>query len=146
MTSEENPGAPWWFQIVAIVAVLWNLMGLMAFTVQVAMDDATIAALPEGQRELMQTTPAWAIIAFAVAVLCGTAGSILLALKNKAAVAVLWLSLIGVLVQNTHSFLLSNALEVHGALAVVVAVAVIVIAIGLAVLSSRANRDGWLAK
>lgn len=144
--SEENPGAPKWFRIVAIVAVLWNLMGLMAFTAQVAMDDATIADLPEGQRELMQTTPAWAIIAFAVAVLCGTAGSILLALKNKAAVPVLWLSLIGVLVQNTHSFFLSNALEVYGTQAVVLPVVVIVIAIGLAVLSSRANRDGWLTK
>lgn len=152
MTSDEKPNVPEsvpnrtpvWFRIIAIVAVLWNLIGLMSFALQVAMDDATIADLQQDQRELIQATPDWATIAFGVAVICGTAGSMLLVLRNKAAVVVLWLSLIGVLVQNTHNFFLSDALEVYGPQVIVLPVVVIVIAIGLVVLSSRAKRDDWL--
>ncbi|MEP3480999.1 MAG: hypothetical protein ABJZ55_17255 [Fuerstiella sp.] len=145
MTKEETVRIPHWFRIVSIFAVLWNLLGVMSFAAQLAMDDATIADLPDRQREVLQALPTWAVVAFGVAVICGAAGSMLLALRNRASVVVLWLSLIGVLVQNTHNFFLSDALEVYGAQAVVLPVVVIVIAIGLAILSLRAKRDGWLA-
>lgn len=144
MTSEDHSSVPKWFIAVAIVAVLWNLTGLMAFSALMAMDDATIADLPVAQGEILKTTPDWATAAFAVAVVCGTAGSLLLAFKKKAAVAVLWLSLLGILVQNTHNFFMSKTLEVYGPQSVVLPVVVIVIAVALVIVSTRANREGWL--
>lgn len=144
MTKEESVRIPRWFTIVAILAVFWNLLGVLSFAAQMAMDDATIADLPDRQREVLQATPMWATVAFGVAVLCGAAGSMLLALRNTAAVVVLWVSLVGVLVQNTHNFFLSDTFNVYGAQAIVLPIVVIVIAAGLAVLSSRAKRDGWL--
>lgn len=146
MTKKETVRIPLWFPIVAILAMLWNLLGVRSFVAQMSMDDAMIANLPDRQREVLQAMPTWAIVAFGVAVICGAVGSMLLALKNRASVAVLWLSLIAVLVQNTHNFFLSDALEVYGSQAIVLPIVVIVIAIGLAILSLRANRDGWLAQ
>lgn len=154
MSSDERPIVPKWFMSVAVVAVLWNLMGLMAFSASVAIqfattesmatEDLTITNLPDAQRELLQSTPTWATAAFAVAVICGTAGSLLLSFKKKAAVAVLWLSLLGVLVQNTHGFFMSKTLEVYGPQSVVLPIVVVVVAIALVVVATRADREGWL--
>ena len=39
-----RPKAYWW---VAILALLWNLLGLAMFVMQVTMDEARLATLPE---------------------------------------------------------------------------------------------------
>ena len=60
---------PRWFSVVAWVALVWNLLGVMAFAAQMMMTPEMLAALPEAERNLYENVPMWATIAFACAVL-----------------------------------------------------------------------------
>lgn len=143
MSEELKSKAPKWFMIVAAVLLVWNLLGVMAYIMQVMMTAETLAALPQEQRELYENTPAWATAAFAVAVNFGALGCVLLLLKRNLAGLFLQMSLAGVLVQMFHSFFMSKSFEVFGPGGLVMPVMVIVIAIYLVVLAARAKANGW---
>lgn len=143
MSGELNSKAPKWFMIVAAVLLVWNLLGVMAYIMQVMMSPETLAALPEEQRQLYENTPAWATAAFAVAVNFGALGCVLLLLRKNLAGLFLQLSLAGVLVQMFHSFFMSKSFEVFGPGGLVMPVMVIFIAIYLVVLAANANTSRW---
>lgn len=143
MSGELDSKAPKWFMIVAAVLLVWNLLGVMAYIMQVMMSPETLAALPEEQRQLYEDTPAWATAAFAVAVNFGALGCVLLLLRKNLAGLFLQLSLTGVLVQMFHSFFMSKSFEVFGPGGLVMPVMVIVIAIYLVVLAANANTKRW---
>ena len=143
MSEEPITKVPKWFMIVAAVLLVWNLLGVMAYIMQVMMSPETLAALPQEQRQLYENTPAWATAAFAVAVNFGALGCVLLLLRKNLAGLFLQLSLAGVLVQMFHSFFMSKSFEVFGPGGLVMPVMVIVIAIYLVVLAARAKANGW---
>ena len=143
MSEELISKAPKWFMIVAAVLLVWNLLGVMAYVMQVMMSPETLAALPQEQRELYENTPVWATAAFAVAVNFGALGCVLLLLRRNLAGLFLQLSLAGVLVQMFHSFFMSKSFEVFGPGGLVMPVMVIVIAIYLVVLAAKARTNRW---
>lgn len=143
MSEELNSKAPKWFMIVAGVLLVWNLLGVMAYIMQVMMSPETLAALPDEQRQLYENTPAWATAAFAVAVNFGALGCVLLLLRKNLAGLFLQLSLAGVLVQMFHSFFMSKSFEVFGPGGLVMPVMVILIAIYLVVLAAKAKTNRW---
>lgn len=134
---------PRWFVPVALAAVLWNLMGVAAYLGHVTMPPEAIAALPDAERELFLSTPVWAKGAFAVAVWAGLLGSITLTARRRLALPVLTLSLLGVLVQHINTFVVSRAVEVHGAPVVAFQAVVLAISVGLIVMARHASRHGW---
>ena len=143
MSEEPITKVPKWFMIVAGILLVWNLLGVMAYIMQVMMSPETLAALPQEQRQLYENTPAWATAAFAVAVNFGALGCALLLLKRNLAGLFLQLSLAGVLVQMFHSFFMSKSFEVFGPGGLVMPVMVIVIAIYLVVLAAKARTNRW---
>jgi len=143
MNLNNTASAPKWFIIVAIIALVWNLLGVMAFAMHVTMTPEAIAALPDAERALYESYPAWTLIAFACAVICGALGSLLLVLKKNLAGPVLWVSLVGVLVQMGHSFFIAKSYEVYGPGSTIMPIMVIVIAVYLVVLAGRAKKSGW---
>ena len=143
MSEESITTVPKWFMIVAVVLLVWNLLGVMAYIMQVMMSPETLAALPQEQRQLYENTPAWATAAFAVAVNFGALGCVLLLLRKNLAGLFLQLSLAGVLVQMFHSFFMSKSFEVFGPGGLVMPVMVIFIAIYLVVLAVKANTKRW---
>ncbi|MEO7990129.1 MAG: hypothetical protein ABI663_11340 [Chryseolinea sp.] len=143
MTTTDNKPKTW-FWIVSAVALIWNLMGVMAYISQVTMSPEALQALPENQRALYESAPSWATGAFAIAVWGGTLGCILLLLRRKLATPVLILSLAGILVQMYHSFFISNSLEVFGPGGLVMPIMIIVIGIWLIWLSRKATTNGWM--
>lgn len=143
MSEESTSKAPKWFMIVAAVLLVWNLLGVMAYIMQVMMSPESLAALPQEQRQLYESTPAWATAAFAVAVNFGALGCVLLLLRRNLAGLFLQLSLAGVLVQMFHSFFMSKSFEVFGPGGLVMPVMVIVIAIYLVVLAAKAKTNRW---
>ena len=66
MPDRSTPPKSFW--IIAAIALVWNLMGVAAYLMQMTMSDEAIAALPEAQRALHESTPAWATGAYALAV------------------------------------------------------------------------------
>ena len=141
---DNRKAVPRWFTITAVVAIVWNLLGVSAFIMQMMMTPEMLAQLPQAERELYESTPGWVLVAFAVAVFGGVIGSLGLALRKVWSLLFLWLSLFAVLAQNAYSFFMSNAVEVYGIQAMVMPVLVIVIAVLLVVLARNANTRHWL--
>ena len=143
MSDVTKNKAPTWFMVVAAILLVWNILGVVAYVIQVTMGPEVIAALPEAQRQLYENTPAWATAAFAVAVNGGALGCLLLLLRSNLAGLFLKLSLAGVGVQMFHSFFMSKSFEVFGPGGMVMPIMVIIIAIFLVMLAAKAKANRW---
>ena len=143
MTNSTSKVATW-FWVIAIIMFLWNLMGLASFYYHVFITDEMLAALPENERALYGQYPLWTEIAFAIAVIGGTLGSVALLLRKKWASPVLKISLVAILIQMTHSLFFTDSFEVYGAMTFLMPVLVILIAIYLVWLAKKADMKGWL--
>jgi hypothetical protein len=135
---------PIWFRALSGIALLWNLMGILAFVVQVTMTDDMLVDLPADQQALYKTMPSWVNIAFGIAVIGGALGCLLLLLRSRFATPVLVLSLLGVLAQNVYMFFLSDTFKVMGNGAMAMPIMIISIAVLLVLFSLKANKRGWL--
>lgn len=133
-----------WFWIVSGIALLWNLLGVMAYIAQVTMSPEALQALPENERTLIEATPPWATGAFAIAVWGGTLGALLLLLRREIATLILLISLVGVVVQMFHAFFISNSIEVYGPGGMAMPVMVMIFAIFLIWFSRKATASGWM--
>lgn len=136
---------PPWFKVVAIIAVVWNLLGVLAFAGQMMMSADALAQLPQAEQNLYANTPMWATVAFAVAVIAGTLGSLLLLLKKSLATQVLMLSLVAIITQMFHAFFISNSFAVFGPGGLIMPIMVIVIALILVFLANIAKGNDWLS-
>lgn len=83
------------FWIVIGLGLLWNLGGCLNYIMQTNPDN--VEEMPELYQLIINTRPAWATAAFALAVFGGAVGCILLLLRRGVAVSVLIISLIGTL-------------------------------------------------
>lgn len=137
--------APVWFWAVAVLALVWNAVGVVAYIGQTTMTPEALAALPPAERALMTATPAWATAAFAIAVFGGAAGSLLLLLRSRVALPVLLLSLVGVVVQMSYVFFLSDALAVYGSEGLAMPLSVLLVSLLLPFFARHAARRRWIA-
>jgi len=83
----------WSFWAIGAVALIWNLLGCINFLSQ--MNAEAVAGMPESYRAIVEGRPAWATVAFAVAVFGGALGSLLLLLRKSLAYHVFIVSLLG---------------------------------------------------
>ncbi len=136
---------PGWFRWVAIVALVWNLLGVAAWFYQAFLiTPAMLVDMPEAQRALIENQPTWVEWAHAIAVFGGFLGSFFLVIRSSLAVPAFTLSLAGIAVQMFHVFVMSKALEVYGTAGVVMPVLIIVIAIYLLMVAGQARHQGWI--
>jgi len=119
-------------RLIAVAALIWNLLGLMAFVMQVSMRPEQVAALPAADRAVHDATPAWLTIAFALAVGGGVLGSIGLVLRQRWAVAAFTVSLAALVVQIAGGYLVTPAWQASGAAGAVFPA--LLLAIGIALL------------
>lgn len=105
---------PWWFVLVAVLGLLWNLFGLFSFYVHVTAGPEVIASWPEAQRQIEAVTPRWIFVPFAIATIGGVLGSLGLLLGRRWAEPVLLLSLLGILVQFGSYYLLTPVWALTG--------------------------------
>ncbi|MCH7569152.1 MAG: hypothetical protein IH919_01085, partial [Deltaproteobacteria bacterium] len=94
MNDETVGGVRWSFWAIGAVALIWNVMGVINFFVQMNAD--TLAAMPESHRAIVEGRPAWATGGFAIAVFGGALGCLLLLLRKSAAYYLFIASLLGV--------------------------------------------------
>lgn len=142
---EEQSTIPRWFTIAMIVALVWNLMGVLAFIGQIMMTAEDLAQLPQDQQMLHAKTPVWANIAFGFAVIGGFLGCIAMLLKKSIASLLFTISLVGIIAQMSYALLFSDSLEVFGPGSMVMPTMVIVIAALLLVFSQKCQKQGWIS-
>lgn len=135
---------PDWLKSVAWAALAWNLLGVIAFIMQLLMTPDMISKLPIEQQAAYSNIPLWSTIAFAVAVFGGALGCILLLLRKAMARDVFALSLIAIFIQQFYNFIVINSIELLGPSAVFMPLFVIVIAITLLLLSHTGKQQAWL--
>ena len=141
-TTLKKP--PTWFWVISVIALLWNIMGVMAYLADAYMSVETLAELSQEQRMLYESRPAWATGAFALAVWGGLIGSIGLLLRKKWAYILFIISLIAVLAQNVYQFFLSNTFDVLGTAAMAFPILIIIIGILLILFSNWAKKNEFI--
>lgn len=114
MKSIQKTKAPGWFTALSIIALLWNLMGVMAYLAQVYMTDEILAALTQEQQDVINNAPLWANAAFALAVWGGLLGAITMMMKRKVSIFLFQLSFAGIFLQNIHSFFMIDSVKIYG--------------------------------
>lgn len=141
---ENSNSVPKWFTVVAVLALLWNLMGLGSFFMHVFISEEALAALPEAERNLYGQYPLWTEIVFAIAVLGGTLGSIGLLMRKAWAKPLFWVSLVAIVIQMSHNLFLTDAMDVYGTMAALMPTLVVAIGIFMVWLSNKGVNLGWL--
>lgn len=142
MTSTTKPAT--WFWVVSALALVWNLMGVMAYITQVTMSPEALQALPENERTLMESVPMWVTSVFAIAVWGSTLGSILLLMRKKIATPVFILSFVGIIVQMYYNLFMSKSMEVYGPGGLAMPIMVLVVGIFLIWFSRKSTANGWI--
>jgi hypothetical protein len=127
-SSSSNSRTHRW---IAGAALVWNLLGLMAFVMQVTMTPEQIAALPAAERAAHDAMPAWITVAFAVAVGGGVLGSIGLLLRQSWAVAAFAVSLFALVAQIAGGYLLTPLWQATGAAGAVLPALLLLIGVAL---------------
>ncbi|PWI29276.1 hypothetical protein DI383_12615 [Flavobacteriaceae bacterium LYZ1037] len=145
MTNISTNKPPLWFWIVGVIALIWNLMGVMAYIGQAYMTDADLAALPEAEQALYANYPAWATAAFAIAVFGGSIASIALLLRKKLAKTLYVISLLGIVVQMIYNFFISEAMDVYGPGGMIMPVMIIIIGFYLIGFSNKCISKNWIS-
>tara|TARA_B110000503_G_C6781067_1_gene263284 strand:+ start:54 stop:479 length:426 start_codon:yes stop_codon:yes gene_type:complete len=136
--------APTFFWIISVIALLWNLMGCIAYLGMQMMPPELLEAMPEAERTLMENTPVWATAAFAVAVWFGLLGSILLLLRKALSQIVFVISLLGIIVQQIWNFTNGKSFEVFGVEQAIMPIVVVLIGIYLIVYAKKAKENNWI--
>jgi hypothetical protein len=137
--------APKWFLPLVIVALLWNLMGCAAYLSDAMLSAADVAKMSEAERALYDARPAWSIAGTAVGVWLGAMGCLALILRKSWAVPLLWLSVLGIIVQDIWLFALAPRSDMINGAVYGLQSLVLVIAIALVWLASKAKESGWLS-
>lgn len=136
---------PTWFLPVAVLALLWNVAGLLAVVADLRLTQADIAALSPEQQAMYAARPTWSVVASLVAVVGGTLGSLALVLRRTWAVPLLAASLVGAVAQDIGIFGVAGAARAGDPTPIVLQGMVLVIGVALLLLARRASRQGWLA-
>jgi hypothetical protein len=133
------------FWAIAIVALLWNLLGVVMFVMQVGMTPEMMAALPADQRSVYEAAPPWVNIAFGVAVFGGVLGALGLLMKKRWAVLMFLLSLVGLVVQFVSVYAMTPAWQVLGPSGAIMPAVLVLIAVFLWWYARKATARGWIA-
>ena len=100
MNDEMKSAIHWSFWVISSIALIWNAMTLLNYFMQ--MNPDMLASYGESERALIESRPAWATGAFAIAAFGGAIGSVLLLLRKSAAYYLFAASLLGVVVAMLH--------------------------------------------
>lgn len=130
----------WSFWLIAILALIWSLLGSINFLVQ--MSPEMLANFRESERIIIETRPMWATLAFGLAVFGGTGAAFLLLLKKSVALYLFSASFIGVLVTMLHS--LGSGITFGVAEIIGIILMPVVVAAFLIWYCKRCEQKGWL--
>ena len=138
--------APWWYWAVAVLALLWMLLGVFAWTMDLRMTPEQLAALSPGQQQLYAARPQWVFVVYAIAVFSGLGGAIGLLLRKRWATTWFLVSLVAVVIQFGYTLFVMDAIGLLGpGMALPFPLVIIAFAVFLLWFARYARRHGWIA-
>lgn len=142
-TTTTKRSVGYW--IVAVFALVWNLIGVAMWYLQISMTPEQQAAMPEAQRQVYEGTPGWINIVFAVAVFSGVLGAVGLLMTKRWASTMFLLSLIALVVQIMGAYVVTPAWAAYGPVGLVMPAVLLLIALFLLWYANKAKTRGWLS-
>ena len=144
MNEQSKPAVPFWYWVIATLALLWNLMGCAAFGMEVFAQEAMMESMTEEQKEWARAIPGWIFVVYALAVTSGVAGSIGLFMRKRWTVTLFAICLAAVIVQMGYTMFIMTGMEVMGPSGLVMPGLVIFFAAALLWFSWFARGQNWL--
>lgn len=132
-----------WFWIVSIIFLMWNLMGLGAWSAQFADSSAMTEDYTQEQLDFFYAYPDWYQWIFGIAVFTGVIACILLLFKKKSAVSMALVSLITVLICKGYD-VYAGGLDIFGTSDKVFLVVVPLLALLLWMFTRSASHRNWI--
>jgi len=124
--STTKPTTVFW--IISIIALFWNIMGVVAYLGQAYMTDEAKALLSEGDQAYYANIPAWVTAAFAIAVFTGFLGSLALVLKKKWAKPMFLISFLTVVAQVVYNLFIQDFVALSGSRVILPLITVVIAA------------------
>jgi hypothetical protein len=146
VNRKATSGIPFWYWVIAGLALLWNLLGCTFFAIELFAQEAMLESMTEQQQAWARSIPSWIYFVYGLAVSTGVAGSIGLFLRKGWAIAMFAICLAAVVVQMVDTMLIGGGLQAMGPSGLVMPVLVIVIAAGLLWFSLLTRRRGWFGQ
>ncbi len=144
MNDETVGGVHWSFWTIGVVALVWNVMGVINFIVQ--MSPEAIAEYPESHRAIIDGRPLWATGGFAIAVFGGALGCLLLLIRKSAAFYLFIASLLGVIVTMIHTVAVASSTIDFSPFEIGMMILMpLVVAAVLIWYSKQAENKGWIS-
>ncbi|MEQ8954594.1 MAG: hypothetical protein RL120_10710 [Gammaproteobacteria bacterium] len=144
MSDTTVRAVPRSFYWIGGIGLVWNLIGVVTYVMQVSISPESLATMPPEQQALYTDIPVWATSAYATAVNAGWIGCLLLLLRRKLALPLLVLSLLAVIVQFGHAYLMTDALAVLGPASLVLPLLICVIGVFLIWYAWDSANKNWL--
>ena len=93
--ADDYSDAPSSFWAVAVVGFLWNCIGVYFYMMAKLDPQATTAAMPSAMQTYVLNMPLWAHVGWSLGIRGSFAGSVLMLLRRRQAVAAFLVSLLG---------------------------------------------------
>jgi len=133
--------APWRLWVIGGASLLWNAVGAVDFTMTELHNEGYLKGFTPEQREYFFSFPVWVVLAWGIATWGSVLGSVLVLLRNCAAVQAFAVSFAAMVLTMLHNYFLSDGLKMMGGGAGPAIFSTIIVVIGLLLLLySRAMR------
>ena len=133
-TISKHPTLRYW--VIAVLALIWNTLGVLAYLGQAYMSDDTLSSLPESTQLYYSNLPAWVTAAFAIAVFGGLFGAIGLLWRKKWAYFLFVISLVAVVLKQIYDLFIQDYNQITGE-GLILPVLVLAIAVYLVIFSNK---------
>ena len=133
-TISKHPTLRYW--VIAVLALIWNTLGVLAYLGQAYMSDDTLSSLPESTQLYYSNLPAWVTAAFAIAVFGGLFGAIGLLWRKKWAYFLFVISLVAVVLKQVYDLFIQDYNQITGE-GLILPVLVLAIAVYLVFFSNK---------
>lgn len=142
---QEKSPVPTWYWVVGVVLLLWGAAGIFAFYSQLTTPyEQMVAEMGKLAADCIKGMPTWLWWAYGIAVYSGILGTIALLLRRAWAQPLYLVSLVAVIVQFGHSFLIAKIHLLMGWSAAIFPAFIILIAVFQLWFANSAKKKGWL--
>ncbi len=135
---------PRWYWAIAIVALLWNLLGCDVLLMELFYQEEMMVDFTEEQKEWSRSFGSWVYVLWGISVFSGLAGSINLLRRKKVSRVFLDLSFVSIFIQMSYTMIIAGGLRVMGPSGAIMPLIIILVAADLVWFVRFATRKEWL--
>lgn len=127
-----KPATSWWFWVLAVAAVLWNLIGVADYLGYTLGGEAYLDRLREADpavADYMASMPAWRVALWALGVWGSLAGAVLLVARRRWSVPAYVVGLVGIVVGLLLDLLVSGLGPLYHGVQLFMSLVIVVLAL-----------------